>query len=127
MLALHATMRSMVAPKDALVAQMRRGSLQYCVLALLARRELYAFELIQELAKADSLVTAEGTIYPLLSRLRREGAVETTWRESDQGPPRRYYRLSASGKTALTVFKNEWRQFRTAVDVVLEGKEHGCL
>lgn len=113
----------MVAARDALVAQMRRGSLQYCVLALLARRERYAFELIQELAKADSLITAQGTIYPLLSRLRREGAVETTWRESDQGPPRRYYRLSASGKRALVLFSNEWRQFRTAVDGVLEGSD----
>ena len=91
-------------------------------MALLARKERYGFELIQELAKADSLVTGEGTIYPLLGRLRREGAVETTWRESEQGPPRRYYRLSAAGRRGLNLFHEEWTEFRTAVDALLEGR-----
>ena len=70
---------------------MRRGAIEYCVLALLSSGEQYGFEMAKALAEADGLVTSEGTLYPLLSRLREEGLVKTTWRESSQGPPRRYY------------------------------------
>jgi PadR family transcriptional regulator PadR len=64
-------------------------------------------------------VTSEGTIYPLLSRLRRDGLVETTWRESESGPPRRYYRLTREGQRALDTFVRDWTRFRDAVDAVL--------
>src|SRR6266700_5269279 len=80
-----------------LVAQMRRGVLPFCVLAMLGDGERYGFELVRALASVDGMVTGEGTIYPLLARLRRQGLVETTWRESDAGPPRRYYRLAPCG------------------------------
>ncbi|GAA2430771.1 PadR family transcriptional regulator [Actinomadura vinacea] len=98
-----------------LVTQMRRGALPYCVLALLRDRERYGVEIVRLLAEVDGLVTSEGTIYPLLSRLRRQGLVETTWRESASGPPRRYYRLTADGRQALDVFAVEWARFRDAV------------
>lgn len=75
--------------QEALLAQMRRGTLQYCVLALLASEERYGFDLVRGLADVDGMVTSEGTIYPLLSRLRRDGLVESSWRESPAGPPRR--------------------------------------
>ena len=104
---------------EALVAQMRRGALEFCVMALLEGRERYGFELIQELSEVEGMVTTEGTIYPLLSRLRRDGVVETTWRESASGPPRRYYRLTPAGKDALAAFRTEWVRFRTAVDQLL--------
>src|ERR687891_1737384 len=91
----------MVAQQDALLAQMRRGTLQYCVLSLLADEERYGFDLVRGLAEMDGMVTSEGTIYPLLSRLRRDGLVESTWRESTGGPPRRYYRLTTAGGRAL--------------------------
>jgi PadR family transcriptional regulator, regulatory protein PadR len=114
----------MVAPKqDALLAQMRKGTLQYCVLALLAEEERYGFDLVRALAETDGMVTSEGTIYPLLSRLRKDGLVETTWRESSSGPPRRYYRLTKGGKAALAAFKDEWGRFRDAVDHFVERKE----
>ena len=110
----------MVAGKqDALLAQMRKGTLQYCVLALLADEERYGFDLVRSLAETDGMVTSEGTIYPLLSRLRRDGLVETTWRESTSGPPRRYYQLTAAGVRALSSFSTEWQDFRDAVDDVL--------
>jgi PadR family transcriptional regulator PadR len=102
--------------QDALIPQMRRGTLQYCVLAVLAARERYGFDLVRSLAEVDGMVTSEGTIYPLLSRLRRDGLVESTWRESPSGPPRRYYRLTESGREALDGFRSEWRRFRDAVD-----------
>ena len=65
-------------------------------------------------------MTSEGTIYPLLARLRRDGLVTTTWQESDAGPPRKYYRLTAGGKRALAGFTDEWTRFRDAVDELLE-------
>ena len=98
---------------------MRRGALEYCVMALIMRTPRYAFELIEGLA-STGMLTSEGTIYPLLSRLRRDGLVDTEWRESSDGPPRRYYRLTADGKRALKAFRDEWAGFRTTVDAVLE-------
>jgi PadR family transcriptional regulator PadR len=108
------------APK--LLAQMRRGAIEFCVLALLRGGDRYGLDLARTLA-ADRLVTSEGTIYPLLARLRQEGMVETSWHESPQGPPRRYYRLTEDGRAALDDFAVQWRQFRDAVDVVLEGDQ----
>ncbi len=101
---------------------MRKGTLQYCVLALLADEERYGFDLVRSLAQTDGMVTSEGTIYPLLSRLRRDGLVETTWRESTAGPPRRYYRLTKGGRAALDGFVDEWGRFRDAVDYFVERK-----
>jgi PadR family transcriptional regulator, regulatory protein PadR len=110
----------MVATQDALLAQMRRGTLQYCVLSLLADEERYGFDLVRALAELDGMVTSEGTIYPLLSRLRRDGLVESNWQESPSGPPRRYYRLTNAGRAALDAFRLEWRRFRDAVDHFVE-------
>jgi PadR family transcriptional regulator PadR len=113
----------MVAPgQDGLLSQMRRGTLQYCVLALLAGEERYAFDLVRSLSDVDGMVTSEGTIYPLLSRLRRDGLVESFWRESAEGPPRRYYHLTDRGRAALTGFVHEWGRFRDAVDHFMEGE-----
>jgi PadR family transcriptional regulator PadR len=109
-----------------MLAQLRRGSIQYCVLALLRNGDRYGFELTRELANADGLVTSEGTVYPLLARLRQEGLVDTTWQESSQGPPRRYYRLTEAGDQALAAFTAQWGRFRDAIDAVLdEESAHG--
>ena len=106
--------------RSGLIAQMRRGALEYCVLSLLAGHERYGLELVQKLAEVDGMVTSEGTIYPLLARLRRDGEVETFWQESSAGPPRRYYRITRKGTTALNGFRSEWGRFRSAVDQFLE-------
>jgi PadR family transcriptional regulator PadR len=109
---------------EALLAQLRRGTLQFCVLALLDREPAYAFDLVRSLGETDGLVTSEGTIYPLLSRLRRDGLVATTWQESAAGPPRRYYALTPEGRESLARFRSDWARFRTAVDaILLEGTE----
>jgi len=109
----------MVAAHEGTLSQLRRGILEYCVLALLRDGERYGFELVHTLGQIDGMVTSEGTLYPLLGRLRRDGWVGTTWRESPAGPPRRYYRLTRDGRTALDRFTREWGQFRDAVDLVL--------
>ena len=105
------------------LSQMRRGAIEYCVLAVLASGEQYGFELAKTLAEADGLVTSEGTLYPLLARLREEGLVKTTWRESSQGPPRRYYQLTKDGRLALDAFVIQWTRFKGAVDRLLGTEE----
>ena len=110
---------------DPLLAQLRRGTLQYCVLALLAEEERYAFDLVRGLSDVSGIGASEGTLYPLLSRLRREGLVESRWRESEVGPPRRYYRLTAGGRRALDGFIEEWGRYRDAVDTIVSGGRDG--
>jgi PadR family transcriptional regulator PadR len=100
-------------------SQLRRGVLEFCVLALLRDGERYAFDLVRTLGETDGMVTSEGTLYPLLTRMRREGLVETTWRESPAGPPRRYYSLTPAGRTTLDGFEVEWARFRDTVDTFL--------
>ena len=99
--------------------ELRRGVLEHCVLAVMRKKESYAYEIVRVLSDAGGLVTSEGTIYPLLSRLRRDGLVDTTWRESETGPPRRYYRLTSQGQRSLDAFVEDWARFRDAVDAVL--------
>jgi PadR family transcriptional regulator, regulatory protein PadR len=108
---------------DKMMAQMRRGAIEYCVLALLRDEDLYGLELTRKLTEADGLVTSEGTVYPLLTRLHREGLVEATWEESPNGPPRRYYRITKEGRSTLKTFVRQWERFRTTVDALLDGGE----
>jgi|SRR5689334_14744839 PadR family transcriptional regulator PadR len=104
------------------LSQLRRGVLEYCVLSLLAREQLYGFDLVRRLGQVDGLVTSEGTIYPLLSRLRRDGWVSTSWVESETGPPRRYYALTTEGERALGAFIEDWSRFRDSVDQLIKGQ-----
>jgi PadR family transcriptional regulator, regulatory protein PadR len=104
--------------------QVRRGVAEQCVLALLTRGEKYGFELARELGERGQIIASEGTLYPLLARLRRNGLGETSWQESTSGPPRRYYHLTSDGELALASFKKQWRVFRDAVDEILsEGSQ----
>jgi len=104
------------------LSQLRRGVLEYCVLSLLSGEARYGFDLVRRLGDVDGMVISEGTIYPLLSRLRREGRVSTAWVESEAGPPRRYYSLTPEGRTALRAFTDEWHRFRDGVDSLLAGE-----
>ena len=105
--------------RETAFSQLRRGVLEFCVLALLRDSERYGVEIVRTLGGADGLVTTEGTLYPLLGRLRRDGVVETTWRESPSGPPRRYYSLTPQGRAQLGAFVVEWNRFRDSVDTLL--------
>jgi PadR family transcriptional regulator, regulatory protein PadR len=105
------------------IVQLRKGTLEYCVLALLREGQRYGFELVRTLSDADGLLISEGTIYPLLSRLRRDGLVSTSWRESQTGPPRRYYQLTETGQRALADFRDEWIRFRDGVDALVAPQE----
>jgi PadR family transcriptional regulator, regulatory protein PadR len=105
--------------------ELRRGVLEYCVMALVRDEASYGFDIVRALSAAGGLLTSEGTIYPLLARLRRDGLVSTTWRESASGPPRRYYQLTEDGRRALDAFTGDWRRFTNAVDALLLPEERG--
>lgn len=108
----------MVPGEDSILTHLRRGALEYCVLAMLETEELYGFDIARRLD--DTLIASEGTLYPLLARLRKAGLVDTTWAESTEGPPRRYYAITRSGHEVLGVFRPAWKQFRDAVDASLD-------
>jgi len=101
------------------ITQLRRGVVEHCVMALLKDRPRYGFELVRELSEVAGLLTSEGTIYPLLSRLRRGGLVVTSWQESASGPPRRYYALTDDGRASIAAFVGDWTRFTVGVDRVL--------
>ena len=107
-------------PIEGLATQLRKGVIEYCVLAMLKDRPHYGGELVQVLRDMDGLLVSEGTIYPLLSRMRGDGLVETEWRETAGGSPRRYYRLSRAGQKAVSDFRSEWLRFRDTVDRVFD-------
>lgn len=101
---------------------MKKGSLQYCVLAVIASRRRYGYEIVRVLSE-NGLITYEGTIYPLLARLKRDGLVTAYWQESEKGAPRKYYEITAQGREELRQFKKAWADYRRAVSRILEGDE----
>ena len=103
-------------------SQLRRGAVEFCVLALLRDQPRYGLDLVHSLGAANGLLTSEGTIYPLLARLRRDGLVDSWWAESAAGPPRRYYGLTPDGAVALKSFIEDWHRFSAGVNQVLGGR-----
>ena len=92
------------------------------MLALLDGEERYGYDLATELSEAG-LLASEGTMYPLLSRLRKDDHVQTTWRESPSGPPRRYYSLTPRGRESLAHFRESWTEFKNSVDTIIERRK----
>ncbi|WP_448070474.1 PadR family transcriptional regulator [Georgenia yuyongxinii] len=112
-----------VPTRAAVLTNLRRGTLEFCVLAYLAHEPAYGLDIARRLGAKPVLLESEGTLYPLLSRLRKSGWVVTRWEESESGSPRRYYALTDDGRTALDAFARTWDEFRDSVDAVLrEGK-----
>jgi PadR family transcriptional regulator, regulatory protein PadR len=99
-----------------LATSLRRGTLEFCVLAMVETEDRYGTEIVRRFGDEPGLAASEGTIYPLLSRLRRVGWLDSKWVESPSGPPRRYYGLTAGGRSALEHFRTEWVSFRQTVD-----------
>lgn len=101
--------------------QLKKGVLDLCVLALLSRRDSYAYEIAARLAELIGM--GEGTIYPLMRRLQSDGLVETYLEESPAGPPRKYYRLTDAGQRSFGSQKAAWASFARAVDSILGGAQ----
>lgn len=98
-------------------AQMRKGILEYCILTVLSKREAYPSDIIQELKEAK-LIVVEGTLYPLLTRLKNAGLLQYNWVESSSGPPRKYYSLTEEGKQFLEELKSTWNELHQAVQLI---------
>lgn len=92
---------------DNIRSQMRKGVLEYCILSILDKREAYASSIIEEL-KGANMIVVEGTLYPLLIRLKNQGALTYRWEESPQGPPRKYYGISQEGRLLLQEMDASW-------------------
>ena len=103
-------------------SQMRKGMLEFCVLLVIAQGEIYASDIITQLKRADLLVV-EGTLYPLLSRLRSGGDLDYSWVESPSGPPRKYYKLTLKGRQRLKSLKQSWEEFTTSINSLVQDHE----
>lgn len=98
-------------------AQMRKGILEYCILAILKNQEAYPSEIIERL-KAAKLIVVEGTLYPLLTRLKNDELLSYRWEESNAGPPRKYYSLTKIGKAYLEELESTWLELKAAVNKI---------
>lgn len=96
-------------------SQMRKGVLEYCILLLLKDRATYAPEVIARLREAR-LIVVEGTLYPLLTRLKNSGLLDYQWVESSQGPPRKYYTLTPGGEAFLNQLESSWQELNDAIN-----------
>ena len=98
-------------------AQMRKGVLEYCILSILSKSDAYASDIIKELKQAKMIVV-EGTLYPLLTRLKNAGLLSYRWEESTQGPPRKYYTSTEVGNDFLKELDNSWQELVDAVTTI---------
>ncbi|MFA5936799.1 MAG: PadR family transcriptional regulator [Candidatus Paceibacterota bacterium] len=95
--------------------QMRKGLLEYCILLVISRGKIYAQDILKEMKEAD-LIVVEGTIYPLLSRLKNSGLLEYLWEESKNGPPRKYYSLTLKGRDNLDNLDSTWQKLSKSIN-----------
>src|SRR5690554_2289168 len=104
-------------------AQMRKGVLEFCILSVLREREAYTSEILDTLKNARLLVV-EGTVYPLLTRLKNDGLLTYRWEESTSGPPRKYYELTSDGEIFLEGLSETWNELSQAVDIITNSKSN---
>lgn len=100
-------------------AQMRKGILEFCTLLVISRGPTYASDILAALKEANLLVV-EGTLYPLLSRLKSTGLLSYSWEESPLGPPRKYYQLTVEGKATLKSLKSTWGEFSKSIETLIK-------
>jgi PadR family transcriptional regulator PadR len=97
-------------------AQMRKGVLELCILSIIAQEEVYPSDIIRKMKEAE-LIVVEGTLYPLLTRLKNMNLLAYSWQESKSGPPRKYYTITPQGRAFLVELHDTWQQLQKAVDV----------
>ncbi|MEG1611944.1 MAG: PadR family transcriptional regulator [Alistipes sp.] len=106
---------------DNVKAQMRKGILEYCILAILSREDSYAPKIIAEL-KESEMIVVEGTLYPILTRQKNAGLLSYRWEESPQGPPRKYYTLTDKGREALEMLDGAWDELVKQIHIIRHGQ-----
>jgi len=103
--------------------QLRKGMLELCILNAIKDSSLYGYDIVRKLRNIEGLLVTEGTIYPILSRLKREGLVRTEIKESTEGPPRKYYEITTKGEKILSEMNNYWNDIKAGTDALKhEGK-----
>jgi PadR family transcriptional regulator PadR len=103
------------------VTQLRKGLLEFCILSLLERHESYGYELVQRLREIESLFVTESTVYPILSRLRKDGYLTVKAVSSNEGPPRRYFSLTVLGKRRLEEMNRYWQELNDSIQKIKAG------
>jgi len=104
--------------------QLRKGLLELCILNAIRGERLYGYDIVRRLRGIEGLVISEGTIYPILSRLKREGLLRTSIEESPEGPPRKYYRLTGRGEEFLSEMNSYWNAVKSGTDETRRGTGH---
>ncbi len=104
-------------------SQLKRGTLELCVLSILAKRDCYGYELVN--AISESMHITEGTIYPLLKRIKDDGSITSYLVESSEGPPRKYYSITDSGRAKKAEMQNQWVSFYKSINKILEITDTG--
>lgn len=99
--------------------QMRKGLLEFCTMLIIVKGKAYASDILRELKSAD-LLMVEGTLYPLLSRLKSQSLLQYIWEESPSGPPRKYYSLTVDGKNHLADLKDKWKELTQSINSLLK-------
>jgi PadR family transcriptional regulator, regulatory protein PadR len=115
----HALNHMKISELEEAKSAMRKGMLEFCILLIISRGKIYATDILKELKMAD-LIVVEGTLYPLLSRLRTEKLLEYTWEESKSGPPRKYFTLTEAGKENLNQLKATWRSLTASINTLMK-------
>lgn len=102
-------------------SQVRKGMLDFIILVCLAKKEFYGYELIKTIKDKAEINVSEGTIYPLLNRLKKDRLITSRWVEMETGIPRKYYRITDKGDSILSGMKEVWKQFSLSIDLLTEG------
>ena len=105
--------------------QVRKGVLELCILRVLGAGRLYGYDIVKRLRDVKGLVIREGTVYPILSRLKKEGFLRTQIQESSEGPPRKYYELTPEGERELIGMRSAWEELVTSVSTLPDGSQNG--
>jgi len=103
--------------------QLRKGVLELCILNDIRNRRMYGYEIVRKLRKIEGLIISEGVVYPILSRLKRQGLVKTSIQESPEGPPRKYYQLTQQGKDMVCQMNAYWQAIRNQTDSTGKGQK----
>lgn len=101
------------------ISQLRKGVLELCILSIIAKEDVYASDILAQL-KSSELIVVEGTLYPLLTRLKNDGYTTYRWEESRSGPPRKYYRITGEGKQFLESLRSDWEQLIQSVQSIIQ-------
>jgi len=101
--------------------QFNKGVIEMCVLALVSQKDFYGYELVETISKRIEI--SEGTIYPILRRLTQENYFETYLKESTEGPPRKYYRMTSRGREQTELLLKDWKKFTSDVEFILYGEK----